>query len=58
MKNITDEQIRKAIIKDFRNLYQKGYTIDWEAKRIINEVEVSIIPLDNIKKLFGLKVGT
>jgi len=39
--------LREALKKDFRKLYVKEYTTTWEAERIVRELEIDIMSLDN-----------
>ena len=54
-KMIKIEQLRKALIKDFNNLYVKEFTTDSQIQRVIRQVEINIMPLDNVMKLINPK---
>jgi len=49
------ERLRKALIKDFNNLYVKEFTTDSQIQRVIRQVEINIMPLDNVMKLINPK---
>lgn len=51
-----DNKIREALKKDFNNLYVKKFCIDYEAKRLIRGMEIDIMDLSNLKKLFKEEV--
>lgn len=48
-----DLKLKKALFKDFENLYQKEYCTDFKEKRLIRSVEIGIMDLTNVKKLFN-----
>ncbi len=54
-KMIKIERLRKALIKDFNNLYVKEFTTDSQIQRVIRQVEINIMPLDNVMKLINPK---
>jgi len=45
------DEIRNALKKDFRKLYVKEYTTNWEIERLVREVEIDVMGLDNILSL-------
>jgi len=47
------EKIREALKKDFNTLYQKGFTTDWKAQRIVRGIEINIMGLDALESLFN-----
>jgi len=47
------KKIKEALKKDFRTLYQKEFTTDWEAQRIVREIEIDVMGIDNLEKLFN-----
>lgn len=51
MKELTQEQIRDALKKDFNELYVKEYSTTWEAERMIRGIEIDIMSLKNLMKL-------
>jgi len=46
---LSDEKLREALMRDFRKLYVKEFTTDWEAQRLVREVELSVMSLENLK---------
>jgi len=44
--------IKKALIKDFNDLYQKEYCTDYKEKRLIRGIEIEIMDFDNLIKAF------
>ncbi len=47
------EEIREALKKDFRKLYVKEFTTNWETVRLIREVEIDVMSLDNLEALLA-----
>ena len=47
------EEIREALKKDFRKLYVKEFTTNWETVRLIREVEIDVMSLDNLYALLS-----
>ena len=45
------EEIREALKRDFRKLYVKEFTTNWETVRLIREVEIDVMSLDNLYAL-------
>ena len=45
------EGLRKALKKDFRKVYVKGYTTSWEIERLVRELEIDNMELSNTLKL-------
>ena len=45
------DKLRKALRKDFKELYSKGYTIDYKTKRLLIDIEIGIMRLNNTMKL-------
>ena len=50
---MTDNTLREALKKDFKRLYVKQFTTDWEAQRLIRNVEIDVMSLDNLKALLA-----
>lgn len=46
------EKIVEALKKDFRNLYVKDFTYTWETERLIRELEIDVMSLENLQALF------
>lgn len=46
--------IKKALIKDFNDLYQKEYCTDYKEKRLIRGIEIEIMDFDNLIKAIEL----
>ena len=57
MNKIYIEDLKKAILQDFKELLVKEFTTDFEAKRFLIEMYLSVMSLDNtmnlIKELEG-----
>jgi hypothetical protein len=47
------DKLQKALIKDFKVLYQKEFTTDWQAQRFVRELEIGVMGLDNLEALFN-----
>jgi len=47
------EEIREALKRDFRKLYVKEFTTNWETLRLIREVEIDVMSLDNLYALLS-----
>lgn len=45
------EKIKKAIRKDFKNLYQKEYTTNWKEQRFIRDIEIGVMIFNNLEHL-------
>ncbi len=48
---LTEKQVKDALKKDFRKLYVKEFTVTWKNERVIREIEIDIMPLENLMKL-------
>lgn len=46
-----DKLIKDALKKDFRKLYVKEFTTDWEIQRLIRETEIDVMSFDNLLAL-------
>lgn len=51
--NQLDEDIRKALQEDFEKLYVKEFTLDYKTQRVLRNLEIRIMSLDNIKSLIA-----
>ena len=49
-------QLKEALKKDFRKLYVRKYTTDWEIQRILRETEIDVMNLDNTLALISARV--
>jgi len=47
--SIDIEKLRKALSKDFHDLYRPKYTTNWKAERTVRDVEIELIPFDHTK---------
>jgi len=45
--------LQKALIKDFEQLYVKGFTTDWREQRMVRELEIKVMTFDNLKALIA-----
>ena len=50
--------LKEAIKKDFHELYRKGYCTDWEAKRLVRDVEIDIMEFKHLKKAIRESEGS
>jgi len=50
----TQEQIKDALKKDFRELYVKEFSTMWKMERTVREIEIGIMSLNNLMKLIRL----
>lgn len=48
-----EDKLRQALLKDFKELLVKEFTLDWEAKRLLIELYLSVMRLDNTMKLIN-----
>jgi hypothetical protein len=48
---ITEKQLKESIKKDFNNLYQKQFTADYIAQRMIRSIEINVMSFENTMKL-------
>jgi len=46
-----DNELREAIRKDFHQLLVKEFTADWKIQRIVRDLEIDVISLDNTMQL-------
>lgn len=46
------EKIKKALKKDFRKLYVKGFSTNWEAERMVIESKIDVMRLEALMELF------
>lgn len=46
------KEFKEALLKDFNELYTDKFTLDYEAKRIIREMEIEVMDFNNVKQLF------
>jgi len=49
-------QLKEALKKDFRKLYVREFTTNWEIQRLLREIEIDVMDLDNTLSLFSDKV--
>jgi hypothetical protein len=49
---IDEKDVKKALKKDFKNLYVQEFTTDWKAQRLLRVMEIDIMSLENTMKLF------
>ena len=52
---MTEKQIKTALKKDFKNLYVPQYSTHYLTRRTIVNIEIDIMPIENLKKLFNKK---
>lgn len=45
------EDLKTALKKDFNLLYQKQFTTDWKAQRIVIGLEIDVMGLPNLEKV-------
>ena len=50
---VTEERLRKALQEDFEALYVNEYATDYETKRVIRNIEISIMRLENTMRLLN-----
>ena len=58
-----EDKIKKALIKDFKNLFVMEFSTNWRAERIKAELEIEVMSLDNLEAViaesnreYGLKL--
>lgn len=44
-----EQELREALKKDFHKLYVKQFTADFKVKRLVRDIEIDIMPLDNLQ---------
>jgi hypothetical protein len=47
--------LKEALIKDFKQLLQKEFTTDWKIQRMVRELEIGVMSLDNTEALINQK---
>lgn len=57
MNTKPNEELREALKKDYRVLYVKQFTTDWEAQRLIRELEIDIMSLENLQSLIQTEIA-
>lgn len=50
--NLTREELRQAIRKDFHKLLVKEFTADWKIQRLLHDLELDVMYFDNTMQLF------
>ena len=50
-------KLKQALVKDYNNLYQKGFTSSWREQRFIRKIEISIMDFNNLRKYNKHKIG-
>ena len=48
-----DLKLREALRKDFKKLYVKEYTMGWRDQRLIRDIEIGVMKLDNLENLIS-----
>jgi hypothetical protein len=46
-----EDKLKQALLKDFEELLQEEFTTDWKAQRILIEMYLSVMSLENTMKL-------
>jgi hypothetical protein len=46
-----EDKLKQALLKDFEELLQEEFTIDWRVKRVMIKLYLSVMSLDNTMKL-------
>lgn len=46
-------ELREALKKDWRKLYVKEFTTNWQAERIVRETEIDIMSFEALEKLLA-----
>ena len=47
------DKLKRALIKDFNELYVKEFTMDWKVQRILRGLEIKVMGLPNTEKLIS-----
>jgi hypothetical protein len=50
--NLTREELRQAIRKDFHELLVKEFTADWKIQRLLHDLELDVMDFGNTMQLF------
>ena len=45
------EKLRQALRKDFDKLYVKEFATDWQMQRLLRNIEIGVMSLENTLKL-------
>ena len=48
---MSEDELRQAILKDFKELLVPEFTTNWKAERFFIEMYLSVMSLDNTMKL-------
>lgn len=43
-------ELRKALLRDFKKLYVRQFSTDWKQQRLIRELEIEVMGLDNLEE--------
>lgn len=46
-------KLRESLKKDFHNLYQREFTTDWREQRVVRDIEIEIMNLNNVLQLIS-----
>ena len=52
-----EQKIRKALLKDFKELLQPEFTIDWKIEQFKIEMYLRVMNLDNLIKIIDKLKG-
>ena len=50
------EKLRKSLVKDFDNLYQKKYTTAWRENRFFRKIEIGIMHLEHTEDFISQEI--
>lgn len=53
MSEIHIEDLTQALLEDFKELLQPGFTTNWKTERFLIEMYLSVMRLDNTMKLIN-----
>ena len=54
---MSEDELRQAILKDFKELLVPEFTTNWKAERFFIEMYLSVMSLDNTMKLIKKSEG-
>jgi hypothetical protein len=46
-----EDKLKQALLKDFEELLQEEFTIDWRVRRVIIKLYLSVMSLDNTMQM-------
>ena len=52
-QSTNEDELKQALSKDFHSLLVKEFTTDWQTQRMVRDLELSVMSLDNLQALIA-----